>query len=442
MASHTREQTLPSLTRRTDMAISEDKKRLFTAINADGSKAGISLYETMSCLSYYKRDAAGRRNLGMIVKNADVNLWAKCKPFVKVNKTTKDEPATMQERKDADYGLSIPYAKSPVALLNYYNGEGDLNGWSRRIPRGSAYDEPFRILDFDGYRHDAPCPFVRVQLPIAAINQWQTSGFKIAIPTSSGGEDDSAIKMTDIDAIADYYFTIQIKHKNPSGNGVFIRTISAEKPLREFDGGYIEFSTYQLPKGLWDVIPFLSPVKFTTDNDGSQVPESYRYYPIPKCYAGEMTISATQYSLVYFDGFKNVASMVNPVYGFSFNFAVKNNTENTHTFNDVIVRVRFPEKSFDDRLETTETQVDIQPFTIDSGKTLDYASHISQGSMFPLKWTGVNISRELYENRTGIVVYLQLGSGQEVYKLYLRSSEADTPMYDPDKDNEPIVPEI
>lgn len=426
------------------MAISEDRKRLFTTV-VDGEKVGISLWEIMACLGYYRRDTNGRRNLGMIIKNADVNIWAKNKPFVKVNQSTRYEAATQEERRTANYGLSIPYATSPVTLKsNYYNKETDtkvMNGWSRQIPRGTAYNEPFRVLDFDGYWHGAPCPFTRIQLPLAAVNTWETSGFKITIPTSSGGAETDGIKMADIDAIKDYYFTIQLKHTNPSGNGVFIRTISAEKSISESDGGYINFSTWQLPKGTWDVIPFLSPVKFTTSNDGSQVPASYRYYPIPKCYAGEMTISEAQYSLVYFDGFKNVYTSLNPVYGFSFNFAVQNNTANAHTFNDIIVRIRYPEKSFNDLLTVNETQVAINPFTVGAGQTVDYASTQYSGS-FALKWVSAQISQSLYNNPSGIVVYIQLGSGQEVHKMFLRSSETDTPTYDPNKDYEPIVPEI
>ena len=88
-----------------------------------------------------------------------------------------------------------------------------------------------------------------------------------------------------------------------------------------------------------------------------------------------------------------------------------------------------------------ETQVSLNSFTIASGETKDYASVVNAGSL-ALKWVGVTISQALYNNSTGIVVYLQLGSGMEVYKLFLRSSEMDTPEYDPDKGGEPIVPEI
>lgn len=427
------------------MAISADKKRLYTTTDDKGNPIGIQLVEMMACTGYYKRDTKGKRNLGLIIRNAPINMWAKNKPFVKVNQSTKNRPATQEERREANYGLSIPYATSPVILkTSFYNKASDtevMNGWTRQIPRGTSSNEPLRGLDFDGYFHDAVCPFKRIVLPEASVNTWETSGFKIAIPTSSGMGETDSIAMTEIEAIKKYYFTIQLKHTNPSGNGIFIRTISADKPVGEADGGYINFSTYQLPKGVWDVIPFLSPIPFTMENDGNQVPASYRYYPIPKCYAGEMTISEDQYSLVYFDGFKNVYTSLNPVYGFSFNFAVRNNTANSHTFNDIIVRIRYPEKAFNDTLLTTETQVTINPFTVGAGQTVDYAS--TQGSgVFALKWVSANISEALYNNKSGIVVYIQLGSGQPVHKMFLRSSETDTPTYDPDKEYEPIVPEV
>lgn len=427
------------------MALGDNNRRIYTYVDEDGEDVGIEIYELAKCFGYYKKNSEGEYDLGLIVENAVINMWAKYKAFVKVNKLMADEQATEEERREGNYGLYIPYATSPVKLKNtYYNQEADvevLNGWSRVIPRGEDYSEPYRILDFDGYWADAKCPFRGVDIKTAALNKYETSGFQVAIPTFSGGDEPAQIMMTDIAAIAKSYFTIQLKHRNPSGNGIWYRTISAEKTVAESDGGVVDFSTYQLPVGDYDVIPFFSPVKFTKDNDGSQVPESYKYIPIPKFKVGEMKISDTEYSLIYFDGFKNIYSVINPAYGFSFNFAVRNNTENAHTFNDVVVKVRFPEKKFTDTLLTSETMVSINPFTVASGETKDYASTLGTGA-FVTKWVSVNIGQELYNNPTGIVVWIQLGSGQEEHKMFLRSSETDTPEYDPSHDYEPIVPEV
>ena len=173
------------------MAISEKRDKLFTT-EVNGEKVGISLWEIMACLGYYRRDKNGRRNLGMIIKNGDVNIWAKYKPFVKVNQSTRFEVATYDERKLANFGLLIPYSTSITTLKDkYYNAENNnegMNGWDRQIPRGTAYNEPFRVRDFDGYNHKAVCPFQSFTPPPAGLNQWETSGFTVALRTSEGGE--------------------------------------------------------------------------------------------------------------------------------------------------------------------------------------------------------------------------------------------------------------
>lgn len=427
------------------MAYDKDKRKLYTTTDSSGKKIGISLWEIYDCLRYNKVDQRGNRNLGMVIKNGNINMWAKYKPFVKLNQANRHKPATEAERAEKNYGLSIPSATSTIILKNtYYNQEGDtetLNGWKRVVPRGEAtYKEPFRALDFDGYNHLAPCPFTRIALPESAINRWETSGFKIAIPASDNGAVTDSIRKVEIADIKNAYFTVQIRHQNPTGTGVFIRTISAEKTVSESEGGFIDFSTYQLPTGKWDVIPFLSPIRFTTENDGSNVPATYKYIPIPKCYVGEMSIADVEYILTYFDGYKPVYVSSNPVYSFAYNFAVKNNTSSARTFSDAILKVRFPNKKFNDTIVTGEAVVNLQPFTIQAGETLSYSDVINAGSQ-KVTWATVNIGQSLYENSTGLVAYLQLGSGQDIHQLFIRQdSNTAPPVFDPDTDYPPIEP--
>ena len=418
------------------MAYDSENKKLYIA-----SDSGITLKEVFTCLNETRLDVRRKIDLGMMCTSPKIVIWAKNKPFVKVNKTTAFEKATDAERYDANYGLYIPKASYINSVKGFY--DGNMNSWGHAAPRGIAatYTEPFRLDDFDGYWHKAACPFTRLALPQASDNIWPTSGFKIAIPISSGGSVTEAIGMTEIKAIQNYYFTIQIRHTNPQGTGIFIRTLSADNTVAQGTGGYIEFSTFQLPEGEWEIIPFLSPVKFTMDNDGNEIPATYNYISIPKCYVGKMTISSIEYGLVYFDGYKNPYVSGATTRRFSFNFAVKNYTANSHTFDDVIVRVRFPEKKFDDTLVTGESQPTIESFTVGAGETVDYAAATSEGSL-KLKWVTVSISQALYDNFTGVIVYIQLGSGQPVYQMYLRSSSTDTPEYDDNTDYEPITPNV
>ena len=427
------------------MAISEDRKRLFTTV-VDGEKVGISLWEIMACLGYYRRDKNGRRNLGMIIKNGDVNIWAKYKPFVKVNQSTRFEVATYDERKLANFGLLIPYSTSITTLKDkYYNAENNnegMNGWDRQIPRGTAYNEPFRVRDFDGYNHKAVCPFQSFTPPTAGLNQWETSGFTVALRKSEGGEESDSIKFTDIDEIANCYFTIQMRHRNPVGNGVYIRTISAETPFRESMGGSeINFSTYQLPKGDWDVIPFLSPVPFGKEQDGNEIPGSSRYYPIPKSLVSTMKISEVAYIAESINAYKLPVLGDSQNYRVAYNFKIRNNSSNSHEFNNIIVQIRYPEAANDSAPNyiSGEQQVVYSNITVPSGQSIRLTDALANGGL-AFNWESATIGSALYNNATGVELRIKLGNGEPWFKVLLKVSSTTTPEYTPDTD--PTVPEI
>ena len=124
--------------------ISEDRKRLFTT-EKDGKKIGISLWEIMACLGYYKRDTNGQRNLGMIIKNAIINLWAKFRPIPTYR---SDDPLTEDDRKSINYGFTIRGIDWNADLAKETSWETYTVGSSPQ----------YRILDFDGYNKDAKCP--------------------------------------------------------------------------------------------------------------------------------------------------------------------------------------------------------------------------------------------------------------------------------------------
>lgn len=411
------------------MPVDVTNKRIY--VDAENNK-GISLIDIMRGLGYYKRDKNGNRNLGMIIRYADINIWAKNKPFVKVNRTTAYDPATAQERFDANYGLSIPKATTITKVKGFYDGKN--NGWGRQIPMGTAYTEPLRSRDFDGYWGNARCPFIRLSLPKAAVNTYETSGFKIALPAMAGGEVTEAIGMTEIKDIQDYYFTIQLRHTNPQGAGIYYRTLSAENTVAEMSGGFINFSTYQLPAGEWELIPFLSPIQFTTDNDGNDIPASYSYIPIPMCYVGDMKISDTEFSLIYFEAYKMPYVSIRPVYSIAYNFAVRNNGPDAHTFRNAIVQIRYPGKSFDSTLDQTggERQVVIPEFTVGSGEAKSVAEVLSGG--VTSRWASQEIGQALYDNGTGQEILVRLDNGQPVYRLTIKTSSTDAPEYNPDTD--------
>lgn len=144
------------------MAISSDRKKVYTTTDSSGKKIGISLWELMSCLEYYKRNTNGKRDLGMIVQNADFNKWSRRKPFRNSKASFASDAERDAARLVAYHGISIPaagYGDMSVMANDVYNNAID---WEYERPRGASQNEPFRILDMDGYAHDANPPIFNV----------------------------------------------------------------------------------------------------------------------------------------------------------------------------------------------------------------------------------------------------------------------------------------
>lgn len=111
--------------------ISEDGKKLYTTTDADGNLVGISLWEIMKVLGYYKRDTNGNRNLGMIIENANINKLSRMKPHALAY--------------DDSYGWALSLED------NSQNG-GLENEISLEYHK---YDGTYQMLHFDGYDHAA-----------------------------------------------------------------------------------------------------------------------------------------------------------------------------------------------------------------------------------------------------------------------------------------------
>lgn len=81
-------------------------------------------------------------------KHGKITIWAKYKP-VRFNKRNEIEDAT---KASVRYGIS-------VSTVNTDAGHIGTNAvWEYLPPRGNSYYEPCRMLDFNGYEHDATQP--------------------------------------------------------------------------------------------------------------------------------------------------------------------------------------------------------------------------------------------------------------------------------------------
>lgn len=146
------------------MALVNNNTRIETGVDADGKLIGIPLWEIMKCLGYYKRDTNGNRNLGTIIKNANINKMSLRKPV----RSNSAEPITEEELITLKCGLNPRRVnlllQSIIGNTSFVeNSEDDcmseIAEWTYNRPRGLAtYNERFRILDFDGYNHKAKAP--------------------------------------------------------------------------------------------------------------------------------------------------------------------------------------------------------------------------------------------------------------------------------------------
>lgn len=99
---------------------------------------------------------AGTLDLGTLCKFAGINKWALCKP---VRYNTPDEFTNFAL---VNYGL-VPPQKETIGsniIQGVLSGPTTYPAWVYNKPRGLAtYNEWYRLLDFNGYDHNAPCWF-------------------------------------------------------------------------------------------------------------------------------------------------------------------------------------------------------------------------------------------------------------------------------------------
>lgn len=114
----------------------------------------------------------GMYHLADIIQAGSVNKWALCKPFRSPEYNFASDDARASARKKVGQSLDIPtpkrvgisnqhsYAYRYLGYLAYYaDAVSGTQNWDYLKPRGMADNEPNRLRDFDGYRHNANQPF-------------------------------------------------------------------------------------------------------------------------------------------------------------------------------------------------------------------------------------------------------------------------------------------
>lgn len=391
-------------------------KKLFVDRTDPDNPKGITLAEISRCLGDYRKDTRGNIDLGMMCTSPKINPWAK-------NKSTPfhDRGAphigvlTYEQRKAANFGLNIPVASSPLEIKeNYYDVQEfpKRNGWTHDVP-DPYYNECYRVSDFDGYVHNAICPFGKPSIPSQAINKEGSDFLAMMTLTTDGGEDSEFISQSELPAISKKYFAIQLRERD----GLTIRTALADKSLGE-GGRSITMSTFNLPNGEYDAIPFISPNIF----EGQDYQEGYiegelefneEYHPLPLGFASVITIRDKYYTIII-EAWKDTTS--DGELAIKYSFSVTNHTADTIELTNNSVEAKLLGHSVDAPIMDGEKRQTISRILVLANRTYTRRDQVITG-----------ISQEVYDSP---ILYFFFNNGETFMTIMPLASEGDREYFD------------
>ena len=202
------------------MAYDSTTKKLYTT-----ASEGISTSEVAACLGDYRVTARGR-DIGLLCSSPKINKWSPAKPFRNASWKFGSKTERDTARRMVNQGLLLPtaanagvgtsqaaYRRTYLGYLTYLASTGQTPNYTYQQPRGKASNEPFRLLDFDGYMHRAKQPFQTIIIGMEKsglrneINRFTQSTLVCRIIKNA-----DSIAMSDLinDTLSYYYFTAEV----------------------------------------------------------------------------------------------------------------------------------------------------------------------------------------------------------------------------------------
>ena len=112
----------------------------------------ISVYDIANCIGVASTDVGT-----LCTAKSKINIWAKYKP-VRYNSI---KALTEEQRKQCSYGIldvqEYDFTQQSVLNQAFENALNRVYSWQYEIPEGGV-ESLYRMLDFDGYNHNAICP--------------------------------------------------------------------------------------------------------------------------------------------------------------------------------------------------------------------------------------------------------------------------------------------
>ena len=155
-------------------------------------------------------------DLGTLIQDGNVNCWAKYKPvrYATYEETGLTAGSQWWKGTDGQCGFTIPQNSSMLAPSStgglFYKLLHSSLLWTYNKPTGGV-SQPFRALDFDGYKHAAVAP---IEAPSSSMEIMLTSGGDLTVNYPSNRGDAYSLQLSDFTVnntlLSQWYFGLLI----------------------------------------------------------------------------------------------------------------------------------------------------------------------------------------------------------------------------------------
>ena len=246
--------------------------------------APVSINDVKSVLGYSSND------LGTLIKNANINVWAKYKPTV----YPSPFPDDWYRGGDGNYGLNITVDNkvSTVAnLVAQYSKTNNGYGTLYKRPTGGS-SAPYRLGDFRGYNHNAN-PELRDYLSVTQLTR--ESAHELAVAYNPITTDGDQISYTQVSAYNGFRFGFIIM------NGSNLATILTASTTINNGNYKVTLPANRLQLGTYQVYPMFCSADYSSSDTLKQM----NLYAIPNLTGGK-TLQIISQSNVIMNHFESI----------------------------------------------------------------------------------------------------------------------------------------
>ena len=297
--------------------------------------------------------------LSGLCKSTKINMWAKYKPV----QFTGTRSTTWWKGRLLDCGIEPYKLSSRTSVADIVNHcDGTANGWSYYgRPNGSTY--PYRLLDFQGYNHNATPPISSFRLGASTIAPGTTLSAFIVVRYSSNSD---MLSLSDIDVLAPCYLGIYCRRTGTTtGFEGYCSTTIAN------GGDEVQLSTTGWTAGTYTIYPFLSTA--------SRAGVAADFYTIPMVSAPTLTIVSSAVFVNISDatksGIRNVSVTVQIVNRTSSSVTLKNNSWRT--------RPKYEEENDPETVEDMSGTIANQTVAVGATKTVSFTATLTGDAADP-----------------------------------------------------------